>query len=220
MHGAPDPVAGAALSPQERARAARFHFDLHRNRYIERHGWWRDELARRLHAAPGDISYLTGAHGKPVLGGPLQGRLRFNASSSQDFSLLGLDWRGEIGVDIECIRPFKDAAAFAAAHYSEQEQAGIRAGGRGESASQRLFYRIWTRKEAFLKCTGLGLVDDLANLHVGSRNSRRPCRYRDASGAQHVCYLWTWVLDDPQRAVSVASPRPLPLDLQPETVNP
>ena len=209
--GEPDATALAVLSADERERAARFRFDLHRNRYVARHHWMRFELARRYGCAPQDLIFNLGANGKPRLRDARNWGGAFNASSSQDYALLGFDARGEIGVDIECVRPFKDAADFAAHNFSESE--------RRQAKVPTAFFRIWTRTEAFLKCTGLGLVDDLANLQVGSRNSRRSCRYRDATGKLHVCYLWTWVLDDPLRAISVASFRPLPANLQPENVN-
>jgi phosphopantetheinyl transferase len=212
MSGDPGAAALGVLSAGERERAARFRFDVHRNRYVARHYWIRLELARRYGGAPQDLIFELGANGKPCLGGAGNRRGGFNVSSSQDYAMLGYDDRGEIGVDIECIRPFRDAADFAAHNYSWSERALAK--------DPTAFFRIWTRKEAFLKCTGLGLVDDLANLRVGSRNSRRPCRYKDATGKLHVCYLWTWVLDDPLRAISVASFRSLPADLKPETSDP
>lgn len=212
LTGEPGPAALGVLSDAERERAARFRFDVHRNRYVARHHWLRLELARRCGVAPQDLSFDAGANGKPCLGSAGKRPGGFNMSSSQDYALLGFHAQGEIGVDIECIRPFRDAADFAAQHYSPSERSLARA--------PTAFFRIWSRKEAFLKCTGLGLIDDLANLQVGSRNSRRAYRYRDVTGKLHVCYLWTWVLDDPLRAISVASCRPLPADLQPETVHP
>lgn len=212
MAGVPGAAALAVLSADERERATRFRFDLHRNRYVARHHWIRSELARRHGGAPQDLRFDQGTNGKPRLRDDRNRRGGFNASSSQDYALLGFDVRGEIGVDIECIRPFKDAADFAAHNYSESERRLARA--------PTAFFRIWSRKEAFLKCTGLGLVDDLANLRVGSRNSRRTQSYRDAAGVLHVCYLWTWVLSNPQCAISVASPCPLPPDLEPEMVAP
>jgi 4'-phosphopantetheinyl transferase len=212
MAGHPGAATLAVLSAAERERAARFRFDLHRNRYLARHHWMRLELARRYGGAPKDLCLDQGASGKPLLRDARNPRSGFNLSSSQDYGLLGHDANGEIGVDIECIRQFKDAADFAAHNYSDSE--------RRQATTPADFFRIWTRKEAFLKCTGLGLVDDLANLQVGSRNSRRPRRYRDAAGNLHVCYLWTWVLSSPQCAISVASPRPLPPDLEPEMVTP
>ena len=212
MAGDPGAAVLAVLSANERERAARFRFDLHRNRYVARHHWIRVELARRYGGAPQELHFDQGANGKPCLRDARNWRGGFNASSSQEYALLGFDAGAEIGVDIECIRSFKDAADFAAHNYAESE--------RSQARSPTAFFRIWTRKEAFLKCTGLGLIDDLANLTVGSRNSRRPCRYRDAAGKLHVCYLWTWVLDDPLCAISVASFRPVPADLKPETVDP
>ena len=212
MAADPGGAALAVLSADERERAARFRFDRHRNRYLARHHWLRSELARRCGATPQDLEFAQGANGKPRLRDARNRRGGFNASSSQDYALLGFDARGEIGVDIECIRPFRDATDFAAHNYSQSE--------RRQAREPEAFFRVWTRKEAFLKCTGLGLIDDLADLQVGSRNSRRPQRYRGAAGVLHVCYLWTWVLDAPPRAISVASPRPLPPDLEPETVAP
>src|SRR5947209_19745515 len=79
------PTAGAealaaTLSSDERDRAARFHFDRDRRRFVHARGALRSVLAAYVNATPSELSFAYGAHGKPALGGNYAGRLSFNVS--------------------------------------------------------------------------------------------------------------------------------------------
>ena len=87
----------AVLSEDERARAARFVFDVHRRRFIACRAWLRQQLGERLTRAPHDLRFEYGPVGKPSLSG---GALRFNVSHSDRYALLAVA-DAEIGVDIE-----------------------------------------------------------------------------------------------------------------------
>src|ERR1700761_7294847 len=69
----------ALLSPDERNRAQRFHFPLHRRRYTIRRGMLRILLGRYLNQEPTSIAFSYGSHGKPALAGK---ELHFNLSHS------------------------------------------------------------------------------------------------------------------------------------------
>src|SRR5690606_10381703 len=55
------------LSGEERERAARFHFPLHRARYIVGRGVLRALLGRYLGQHPDQLKFTANAHGKPEL---------------------------------------------------------------------------------------------------------------------------------------------------------
>ena len=57
----------ATLSAEERQRAARFHFDADRDRYIVAHASLRDILARYLQCEPSELKFSTNEYGKPSL---------------------------------------------------------------------------------------------------------------------------------------------------------
>ena len=106
-------------------------------------------LARALspHPLP-DIIY--GEQGKPAFaeGHPLW----FNLSHSGDDIALLMSDEGEVGCDIEVIRPRKNWQALANAVFSMTEHDELER----EAPEERLaaFWRIWTRKEAIIKQRG------------------------------------------------------------------
>ena len=71
----------AALTPDERERAQRFHFDRDRRRFVVARGVLREILGRRLALAPAMIRFAYNEYGKPSLREDAGG-LRFNASHS------------------------------------------------------------------------------------------------------------------------------------------
>lgn len=76
--------------------------------------------------------------------------LWFNISHSGDDIVLLLSDEGEVGCDIEVIRPRKNSQRIVESIFSPGEQAQIAA------AEDKLvaFWQIWTRKEAMLKQAG------------------------------------------------------------------
>ena len=90
--------------------------------------------------------------------------LRFNLSHTSGAALIAATLGREIGVDIERIRPMEDLEAIGLSIFSAVE------GSHWESLrdDDRLvaFYRVWTRKEAYLKAIGLGLFRNLQDVTV------------------------------------------------------
>ena len=60
----------AHLSPDERARAARFRFPEHRQAFVAGRGIQREILSRYTGVAPALLAYRLSAHDKPALDGP------------------------------------------------------------------------------------------------------------------------------------------------------
>ncbi len=101
-----------------------------------------------------DFDFL--AHGKPVLRG--YDDIHFNLSHCHKGVLCTVS-RQPVGCDIEEI--VKDVSTDVCHHcMSEQETAGIL---NAENPCEE-FTRLWTMKEAYLKLTGHGLVDNLPAL--------------------------------------------------------
>lgn len=145
----------ALLSAPEAARAARFHFERDRARYIAGRALLRTILGRYLDTPPESLALTVGTHGKPALADP-HGALRFNLSHSEDLLLLGLARDREIGVDLEAIRPGLPFQMLADQHFSPTDAAALRLAPLSEKA--RLFHQLWTVAEAQLKAAGLGLM--------------------------------------------------------------
>jgi 4'-phosphopantetheinyl transferase len=152
------------LSPDERSRASRFVFDRDRVRFVVCRGSLRAILARYLHASPTQIEFRYAVQGKPSLA-PLPDRpLYFNVSHSGELALIALRARGEVGVDVEQLRPIEEAEAIAQRYFTPREHATLA----GLPAAARIagFFRCWTRKEAMLKATGEGIGVSLDAVEV------------------------------------------------------
>jgi 4'-phosphopantetheinyl transferase len=155
----------SALSADEAARAARFHFERDRKRFVVGRGFLREVLAGYCGVDPGRLEFEYSAHGKPSLSGDAGGDgLRFNLSHSHGLALCAVTRDREIGVDIELIRAVEDLDELAASVFSAQERQVLRSLRPDEQLSA--FFRCWTRKEAIVKALGQGLSYPLANFDV------------------------------------------------------
>ena len=146
----------ATLSPDERARAARFRFDEHRVAFIAGRGAQRGILSRYTGLRPAALRYRESSHGKLELDGPAAaGGLRFNVSNSGDYALYALTLRREIGVDLERLKPMPDGIDIAKRFFSAPENeifAQLE-----DDVRDLAFFLCWTRKEAYIKAVGEGL---------------------------------------------------------------
>src|SRR2546423_398599 len=96
------------LSHDEVARAARFRFPLHRNRFIAGRGSLRELLGRYLAAPAEKIQFVYGPHGKPDLGAVHRGNgLHFNLAHSEGLALVAVTCAGPVGIDLEWVHPIK-----------------------------------------------------------------------------------------------------------------
>ena len=175
----------ALLDPAERERAARFVQPLHRDRFIAAHGLLRQVLARCLRLQPAQVQFTPGANGKPSLAGA--GPLQFNLAHSGDVTLIAVANGRAVGVDVEQARDMIDAEAIAARFFSAQEQAALAA--LPASEKQAGFFRLWTRKEAWIKATGAGLSFPLAQLTMSLAEPNDDCLL-SVDGAPAAAAQW------------------------------
>lgn len=158
------------LDDSEKQRAARFVSDEVCQKYVASHAFLRSVLSKQLNIAPAEVRYVYGDHGKPSLVGKT---LYFNLSHSADMALVVVSRDGPVGIDVELKKPLSDFIAIAQRFFSKEEVEGLLA----EPASEQLdvFYRLWTRKEAYLKMLGLGLSFGLDRFTVSSQEEGFTC---------------------------------------------
>lgn len=146
------------LSSAEQARAARFRFEIDRNRYVAAHVALRLSLSEVIGETPERIAFQIGPHGKPDLAAG--SAWTFNLSHSGNFGLLAVAPRDRyeaIGVDIERINAIDDLPSLARENFTMEEYA-VLADFADDRDALRFFLRCWTRKEACLKALGTGLT--------------------------------------------------------------
>ena len=196
------------LSPDEQARAARFHFEQDRHRFIAGRGLLRTLLSRYLAIPPPQIQFNYGPQGKPELKGlpPAAPQVTFNLSHSQGFALYAVTCDRPIGIDVEQIRP-TEVLQLAQRFFARREYDAIAA--LEPPQQQRAFFQYWTCKEAYLKAIGAGLggLSDVEIAWGGDRSVTLVSPPVPAPGGLH------WVLEqlhpDPNFAAALAVAGPL-----------
>jgi len=153
------------LDTDEVARANRFYFAKHRERFLIARGFLRLLLGRYLQADPKNLEFVYGEWGKPALAGEFrEHRLRFNMSHSQGMALYALTYGREIGVDVEYVRADFTSEDIAQRFFSPFEVSVLC--GLPENDRVAGFFRCWTRKEAYIKATGRGMSQPLDGFDV------------------------------------------------------
>ena len=148
----------ASLSPDEHARAARFHFERDRTLFILGRGLVRRLLGSARAAPPASLVFEHGPHGKPLLRG--EGPC-FNVSHTEGMVAVALS-RHPVGVDVERFRRNLDLLAIAQQVFSASERAALEQ--LQDEARLAYFARVWTLKEAIIKATGEGMSAALQQL--------------------------------------------------------
>lgn len=121
----------------------------------------RRTLSAWMDRRPAELVFETGPYGKPFLpSGP-----SFNLSHSGKYLALGIRPSGRVGIDIEVVRHSPDLPELAQRYFTESEKKGI---ADSPDGSTRAFFRVWVRKEAFLKATGFGLALPLDSFSVSA----------------------------------------------------
>ena len=142
----------AWLSAEERSRIGRFRFERHARRQRVATVLLRGVLGSVTGRDPGSLEFRAGEHGKPHLsGGP-----PFNVSHSGEWWLFGWAEEGRVGVDVEVARELDDLEAVARRSFHPAEFTRVMA--RTGPERSAAFFRVWSRKEAFIKALGMGLA--------------------------------------------------------------
>lgn len=166
-----------ALEPEEWTRAERYASPVARDQYLLTRGILRDILARYLPTAPGELRFRRAERGKPELEEPPGTGLEFNLSDSGTWVLCAVARGRRVGIDIERIEPRRPLRRLARRFLAAGEVAALERV--GDSELPVAFYSVWTRKEAYLKATGEGLVFPLSRFDVTAPESLEGWQFSD-----------------------------------------
>jgi 4'-phosphopantetheinyl transferase len=182
-----EPLRGC-LAGDELERARRFHFEVHRNRYIAGRSFLRSILARYLSVPAGQIRFRYGPKGKPYLElSPAAEDLNFNMAHSSELALYAVTRLAEVGVDVEAIRPMKDLEQIAKRFFSPAEHTDLL--NLPPRDRQRGFFSCWSRKEAYLKARGTGISEGLNRFAV-TLEPDAAARFREIDGNAAEAERW------------------------------
>lgn len=200
---------GTFLSDDEIARANKFRFVEHQKRFTAARGILRQLLANYLQISPCEVKFDYSDRGKPSLSGCHHNHhLQFNLSHSQNHALYGFTLNDLIGVDVEYIKDMPDAIKIAQRFFSTQEYELIKSTAIKEQ--ERLFFTLWTAKEAYLKALGTGLAGSLDTVEI----EVNPTRLRMVAGSKVTAGEWELYSCSPKNnyigAIAIKSDQPNP----------
>jgi 4'-phosphopantetheinyl transferase len=174
------------LTELDIARGKKFVFERDRNRFLRARYCVRNLLGAYLQMNPQDVPIAVGEHGKPFV--PLSYCMAFNLSHSGDAGVFAIgrvagnaDTEGgannAIGIDIEVVRQPSDIRSHAASVFSAVELEAFDA--LADDALSVPFFTCWTRKEAYLKAIGTGLMSEPRTVTVGLQPLRQCLKLTD-----------------------------------------
>jgi 4'-phosphopantetheinyl transferase len=161
-------VAESLLSSDELERAARFHFPIHRYRYISCRSQLRRILGSYLKFAPASIAFTYSEFGKPDVS-PAQNpaALAFSVSHSDDLCVVAVSHIHPLGIDVERIRDDFGGEEVAQSNFAPAEFRELLS--LSTNVRPQAFFNCWTRKEAYVKALGAGLQIPLDSFEVSLR---------------------------------------------------
>lgn len=151
------------LSPDEKTRAERYKFQLHQHRFIVSRATLRIILGEYLGRSPDQLRFDYLSYGKPILTELSDVSLCFNVSHAQDLAVYALALDCQLGIDLEWIQELTEMDQIAQNFFTKGEVEILQ--NSPISEKNRVFFAIWTAKEAYLKATGEGLYG-LSNVEV------------------------------------------------------
>lgn len=158
------------LSPREMQRALRFHGAHAFARYTALRVAARYAVSHYADCSPDTVRIgqdrcprcSSPDHGPPVVRGAGEG-ITLSLSRSGEIGVVAVATGAAIGVDVEQ-QGLADSAKLVRHVTTWREEQYVNA--QPGAARERAFLRCWTRKEAVGKASGVGIVFDLARLHV------------------------------------------------------
>ena len=161
------------LRKEERLRCDNYHFAGPRRQFALTRAALRSILCDKLGCANQQLTFGLSKYGKPfALVDGMPAAISFNVSHSGRHGLLAFAPEGRVGVDVEELSDRPDIDALSSAVFSPEELAEV-ASSSGD-AKTRLFFRLWTMKEALLKALGTGMYTNPALFEVPP-SMRRGC---------------------------------------------
>ncbi len=153
------------LNKEEQARCRQYPLPGPRRRFALCRAALRSILCHELGCGNERLSFGLSDYGKPfALVDEESAPISFNLSHSAKHGLIALVPHGRLGVDVEERVPRRDFDEMSEAVFGPHEQSALaRVRGRDRV---RLFFRLWTIKEALVKALGLGFTLDVSQFEV------------------------------------------------------
>ena len=167
------------ISGQRREQALKFKFELGQRQCVLAYLLLKKALCEEYGITENPL-FEYSEHGKPfIMGHP---EIHFNLSHCREAVACAVGDH-PVGIDVECIREYKDSLARYTMNDEELRQ--IAAADRSDVA----FIRLWTMKEALLKLTGRGISENMKTVLADAADYRFTIvECRERGYIYSVCY--------------------------------
>ena len=188
------------LDEDERARWHRYRHPRPRRQFVLCRAALRAILCERLGCGNDYLGFAALEHGKPIaLVRGTAASVQFNVSHGGRHGLIAFSDGGRLGVDVEERTPRHDPDGAIAKAFAPEERRAL-AAAEGD-CKIRLFFRLWTCKEALIKGLGSGFSLDSASFEIPAsmyhdcRPAGRPAIRRAVFSFPHLPEV-RWGLQD------------------------
>ncbi len=184
------------LSEVEKNRADKFKCNVARESYIISHYMLRKKIADSLGIPSYEVYFKYEAMRKPSIP---EFDIDFNLSHSKNYFCFGIAKKkcSQIGVDIEKIEYLRDMNDIVNNYFHPEEKKYIKERTLTNTEKLIRFYEIWTRKEAFLKMIGIGIVTDLRKINLSPKSRilsiEGTLEFPDCNGKVSI---YTWITNE------------------------
>lgn len=161
------------LSAEEKKKTQYFKYTRDRNHFVASHGILRQILAAYMGCAPCELSYGYTKFGKPfLLKQKDEKKINFNMTHTSDTVCIVVSGKDEVGIDLEQVRSSLDWYNIAKQYFSRNELLYLES--LSDIEQTNAFFLMWTRKEAMLKASGVGLsgLEELEDFSVTSSTDK------------------------------------------------
>ncbi|MEI7767441.1 MAG: 4'-phosphopantetheinyl transferase superfamily protein [Phycisphaerae bacterium] len=123
-------------------------------------------LAEALGISVEAVRLETDGHGRRILTQVPAGVTapQFAVAHTEGWNAIALLRRGQVGIDLEMMRPLADLSALARDYLTSAERVRLDSLAPNEQGAE--FYRLWTTKEALAKALGLGLSVPFGEMEI------------------------------------------------------
>lgn len=178
------------LSADELEKLNAFKFYKDRLRYSITHHYLRVFLSKIVRSLPADVELVTNPYGKKKLKNQVLSHIHFNLSHSANIIVYAFNQQNQLGVDVEYLDYNINYLELSEKYFSKNERAFI-VEAKNLNEQVYRFYKLWTRKEAYLKAKGTGLGESLQTLDVLDDEPRFTEENYCSSSSKDVCHLKT-----------------------------
>ena len=150
------------LSKNEKNKANEFQYLDDKLSFTKCRSILRSTLSKWLNCGPSEINIIHRENGKPYL--EHSKVIEFNITHTKGLAAIAFSIDSEIGIDVENLNREINLDQVAKKVFTKSEQSLIDSN--NQKDKKKMFYRLWTSKESYLKATGLGLRVDPRKISV------------------------------------------------------